>query len=81
MSESESEEELPEIDYVRRSSRQRVENRRYAGDLLNFDVGKGSIKKKLEFSNFVGDPPPPPLKLENIQFFFFYMTRRANFFY
>ena len=28
-------------------------------------------KKKLEFSNFVGDPPrPPPLKLENIQFFF-----------
>ena len=47
MSESESEEELPEIDYVRRSSRQRVENRRYAGDLLNFDVGKGSIKKKV----------------------------------
>ena len=31
---------------------------------------EGFKKKKLEFSNFVGDPPPPPLKLENIQFFF-----------
>ena len=30
---------------------------------------KKNKKKKLEFSNFVGDPhPPPPLKLEIIQF-------------
>ena len=34
-------------------------------------------KKKLEFSNFVRDPPSPPLKLENIHFF--YMTHRAIF--
>ena len=36
-------------------------------------------KKKLEFSNFVGDPPSP-LKLENIQLFFYYMTCSAIFF-
>ena len=44
--------------------------------ILEIELGQGSKKKKLEFSNFVGDPPPP-LKLENIQFF--YITRRANF--
>ena len=37
-------------------------------------------KKSWNFPTLSGTPPPlPPLKLENIQFFF-YMTRRANFF-
>ena len=36
---------------------------------FNLETSKGRVKKKLEFFNFVGDPPPPPLKLENIQFF------------
>ena len=46
-------------------------------------LGKGSKKKKKKVGIFqlCRRPPLPPLKLENIQFFFFYMTRRANFFY
>ena len=37
-------------------------------------------KKNWNFPIFAETPPPPPLKLENIHFFF-YMTHRANFFY
>ena len=33
------------------------------------------VRKKWKFSNFVGDPPPSPLKLENIQFFIHFQKK------
>ena len=44
---------------------------------INYHYGKGS-KKRFGIFQLCQRPPLPPLKLENIQFFF-YMTRRVKF--